>query len=185
MSRLILIRHGETDWNVTGRWQGQADVPLNGCGREQAERLARDLAGQDIAAIYSSDLSRARDTAAPLAHLLGLTIIVDGRLREVNLGAWEGMLSEDIASQYPQELSARRRNPLHARAPQGESVMEVIARIIEAVKEITARHPNETVAIVSHGVALAAVICQAEAIPLAQIYTHIPENAKPYIVEWD
>jgi broad specificity phosphatase PhoE len=81
MTRLILIRHGATDWNVEGRYQGQVDIPLNELGREQARQIVHSLNGADLAAIYSSDLARARDTAEALAHAAGLEVRDDPRLR--------------------------------------------------------------------------------------------------------
>lgn len=96
MTRLILVRHGETDWNVEGRYQGHSDVPLNARGRAQAARLAEALRGSDIRAIYSSDLARARETAEALAHATRLAVQHDPRLREIDQGDWEGMLFLEI-----------------------------------------------------------------------------------------
>src|SRR6476659_10216608 len=91
MATLILVRHGETDWNAAGRLQGHTDRPLNDYGRTQAKRLAEQLAGDGIAAIYASDLSRARETA----ESLGLPVLVDPDLREKNWGSWEGLTSDE------------------------------------------------------------------------------------------
>ncbi|OGO75039.1 MAG: hypothetical protein A3K41_08270 [Chloroflexi bacterium RIFOXYD12_FULL_57_15] len=186
MTELWLIRHGQTDWNLTGRWQGQAsNAPgLNDMGRAQALALLDQLQDVDFSAIYSSDLPRARQTAGLIAEPLGLTVTFEPRLREMNLGAWEGMLSSDIETQYPRELEERRRDPFHAHAPNGESPLEVAERVIAAVDEIAGKHPNASVLIVSHGVPLVVIICRAEGIGMDKIYEHIPENAKPYRVEW-
>src|SRR4030067_2492051 len=100
VSRLILIRHGETDWNVDGRWQGQADVPLNARGIAQAEETAQSLSNVKFAAIYSSDLARARQTAEALSRIVGLPVQTDARLREIHQGAWQGLRVPEIEAQY-------------------------------------------------------------------------------------
>ena len=96
MTEIWIVRHGQTDWNVEGRYQGQADRPLNAVGLAQAQQAAEQLRGRDFAAIYSSDLQRARVTAEIIAGQLGLPVQVDRRLREVNQGEWEGLLTADI-----------------------------------------------------------------------------------------
>ena len=103
----------------------------------------------------------------------------------MNLGVWEGMLSSEIEARYPLELTERARDPLHARAPQGESPLEVEERVIAAVNDIAAKYQNESMLIVAHGVPLAVIICHAQGIPMDKIYEHIPENAKPYYVVWN
>jgi broad specificity phosphatase PhoE len=100
---LILIRRGQTDWNLAGRYQGQSDLPLNQHGREQALQIARSLDGTGLSAIYASDLARARDTAQILARAAGLKVQLDPWLREINQGEWEGMLFAEIQARYPQE----------------------------------------------------------------------------------
>jgi broad specificity phosphatase PhoE len=190
MTEFWLIRHGQTDWNLSGRWQGQSpDAPaLNETGRAQALAILNQLPcadfGTGFATIYSSDLLRARQTAELIAAPLNLTVVLDPRLREMNLGAWEGMIGDDIKAQYPHEIEERKQNPFDAYAPQGESPREVAERVIAAVNEIAGKHPNDSVLIVSHGVALAVMICHAQGIPLNEVYEYIPENAKPYRVEW-
>ncbi|MCJ7432012.1 MAG: histidine phosphatase family protein [Anaerolineales bacterium] len=186
MTDLWLLRHGQTDWNVTGRWQGQtSDAPgLNDMGYAQALAVRNQLKDARLSAIYSSDLLRSRQTAELIAEPLGLTVALEPRLREINLGAWEGMLSDGIESKYPQELAERAHDPLHARAPQGESPLEVEERVIAAVADITEKYPDDSVLIVSHGISLAIIICHVQEIPMEEVYEHIPENAKPYRMEW-
>jgi len=119
--RLVLWRHGQTLWNVEGRFQGQSDIPLDELGEQQAERAARLLAGLGPDAIVSSDLARAMATAAPLARLTGLTITPDKDLRERYGGLWEGLTDTEIRSRYPAE---------HAQwtPPGGESTVAVADR---------------------------------------------------------
>lgn len=181
-----LVRHGQTDWNLTGRWQGQAsDAPgLNETGRAQAIAVREKIKDKSFTSIYSSDLLRAQQTAEAIAEPLGLTVNLEPRLREMNLGAWEGMLSEAIEAEYPQELAARAQDPYHVKAPNGESPSEVAERVLAAVREIGDRHAGESILIVAHGVSLAVIICYAEKHPLEQVYEHIPANAEPYRVQW-
>jgi broad specificity phosphatase PhoE len=186
MTALWLIRHGQTDWNIEGRWQGQAaQAPgLNDAGRAQALGICGQLTGVHFSAIYSSDLLRARQTAELIAQQLELRVRPEPRLREIHLGLWEGMLSADIERLYPGELDQRARNPFYTRAPQGESPQDVADRVIPAVHAITGSHPGESVLIVAHGVSLAVIICHARHLPLDEVYQHVPGNAQPYPVEW-
>jgi broad specificity phosphatase PhoE len=186
MTELWLIRHGQTDWNVAGRWQGQsAHAPgLNDLGYSQALAIFEQIKGKRISAIYSSDLLRARQTAELIGQPLGLKVNLEPRLREINLGDWEGMLSVNIAAKYPHELAQRALDPFHTRAPNGESPQDVVERVLAAVNEIAGRHPNESVVIVGHGVSLAVIICHAQGFSMEDVYQHIPDNAQPYHVHW-
>lgn len=184
MTWLILARHGQTDWNIEGRYQGQTDLSLNETGRAQARELAEQLADQPVVAIYSSDLRRARETAGIIAERVGLAVQVDERLREVHLGRWEGMLFSDIVAQYPSVWEQRQRDPVHSRPPGGESAAEVSVRVWAVVDEIAGRHAPGPVLIVSHGLALAALLCRAQNIPLTRIYEMVPDNAHPITVDW-
>ena len=186
MTTLWLVRHGQTDWNLAGRWQGQTShaPELNEVGRVQALAIRDQLKNVRFSEVYASDLLRARQTAEIIAELYGLTVALEPRLREMDLGVWEGMLSDEIRAQFPQELLMRDRDPLHARAPRGESPVEVAARVYAAMDEIAAKHREESVLIVGHGVSLAVIICRAEGVPLKHVYEHVPDNATPYRVEW-
>ena len=117
MTTLLLVRHGETDWNAEGKLQGHTDRPLNDYGRRQAQALADRLAGEAIDAVYASDLSRARETAEILGARLGLPVVVDPDLREKNWGSWEGLTSDERlpASSYEGETSEAHRERTLAR----------------------------------------------------------------------
>ena len=186
MTELWLVRHGQTDWNRTGRWQGQAPFApgLNETGRAQVLSMRDDLKDVTLSAIYSSDLLRARQTAELIAEPLGLTVTLEPRLQEIDLGVWEGMPSEEIEAKYSQELAERARNPLYSRAPNGESPHDVAERVLATVDQIASKHRDESVLIVSHGIALAVIICRAEGFRMEDVYQHIPDNARPYRVQW-
>ena len=184
MTRLVLLRHGETDWNREGRYQGQADPPLNEEGRHQAEALVGRLAGRGMETIYSSDLRRASETARILAARLGLPLMLDPRLREIHQGEWEGRWVEDIMQTYPEAWALRWKEPLRARAPGGESILEVEARVSQAVEEIASVHPNGVVLIVSHALALASLRCRAHHVPLEGVYQWLLENGAVDEIDW-
>lgn len=186
MTRLCLVRHGQTDWNLLGKWQGQSpSAPgLNETGMSQALALRDELKDEHFDAIYSSDLLRSIQTVELLAKTLGIAITPEPRLREINLGVWEGMMAEDIKAKYPAELEARAKDPFHTRAPKGESPSDVTQRVLAAVNDITRHHPNGSVLIVSHGLPLSVIYCHSHHIPMQQVYEHVPENAKPFRVEW-
>lgn len=184
MTRLVLVRHGQTDWNLEGRYQGHTDLSLNNTGRAQASILTEELKGWSFKAIYSSDLRRASETADIIARGFDLDVQLEPRLREVNLGEWEGMLVNDIVASYPDEWERRRRDPVHSRPPGGESASELSVRVSAAVDEIARRYAPGPVLVVSHGLALAAVLCRAQGIRLTQIFNIAVDNAHPIEVDW-
>lgn len=184
MTRLLLARHGQTDWNQQGRYQGHEDPPLNNIGREQAATLASLVSDRAIAAVYSSDLIRARDTARIIAARLGVEAREDRRLREIGLGDWEGMYIDDIVKQYPEEWSMRSTDPLNARPPGGETLAELADRVRSFADEVSWRYPCAMLMIVSHGLAIATLYCQANGIPVGEAYGNIPENAVVLEINW-
>jgi alpha-ribazole phosphatase len=183
MTELCLVRHGQTDWNLQGRYQGQSDVPLNENGRLEAHALARRLKDRFFSVIYTSDLERARETAEILAASLQVPITCDDRLREINQGEWEGQLVEDIKARYSRLWLQRKVDPASIRPPGGETVGEVAERVHAVLDEIASLNAGP-VLIVSHGLAIATVICKVRAMPVGQAYSVIPDNAEPVWVEW-
>ncbi|MEX2212377.1 MAG: histidine phosphatase family protein [Gaiellaceae bacterium] len=140
-TRIILVRHGETDWNFEHRWQGHADTPLNDKGRAQARELADRFDGEQVAAVYSSDLLRARETARILAERLGLEVTTVPALRERSFGLWEGLRHEDIVHRFPGLDDS----------PDAETREAMARRVLVSLRAIAASHPGETVLVVSHG----------------------------------
>jgi alpha-ribazole phosphatase len=186
MTCLILIRHGETDWNVEGRYQGQSDVPLNDRGRRQSAELVTELRENKPSAIYTSDLKRASESAQILGTALGLPVYQDPRLREIHLGSWEGMLFEEIQAIYSDLLKRRRLDPRTVSAPGGETVEQVRSRVTAAVQDIAKQHVSETIAIVSHGLTLAILISIYQQRPIEEVWDLIPQNSKLFLISrWD
>ena len=150
-TRILAIRHGETAWNVDGRIQGQLDVPLNDMGRWQVHRLALAVADEDIAAIYSSDLLRALETAQAVARGSGDPVVTDAGLRERGFGTFEGLSYAEINARWPEMGERwRRRDPTFG-APGGETLNDFYARSIATASRLAALHPGQTIALVSHG----------------------------------
>jgi broad specificity phosphatase PhoE len=176
MTHLYLVRHGQTDWNVEGRWQGQADVPLNVRGRQQAAQVARALSKLGLVAIYSSDLLRARETADTLAALTGVEVQLDPRLREIHQGQWQGMLVTEIQERYGEAFQRRKDDPLNVAPPGGETVLQVKERVVDAIEDIIQQHLRERVAVVSHGFALAVIQVHYQNRPVTDAWKMIPEN---------
>lgn len=148
-NRAYLIRHGQTAWNLAGRWQGFESVPLNETGIAQARALA-DYWQQPLNALYSSDLSRAWQTAQSLGSKLGLMPTVDPRLREHNLGIFQGLTLDEVNAQYPDHSAAMHADYFGFLIPNGESRRQLQDRAFEAFEDITSRSDG-AVAIVSHG----------------------------------
>ncbi|MET0312580.1 MAG: histidine phosphatase family protein [Burkholderiaceae bacterium] len=150
-TRIIAIRHGETAWNVDTRIQGQLDIPLNENGRWQARRLAAALAGEEVAAVYTSDLSRAHETARFVAGALGHETVTHQGLRERAFGIFEGRTFKEIETTWPED-SERWRKRESGFAPEGgESLEQLHARVFATAGELAARHPGEQVVLVAHG----------------------------------
>jgi broad specificity phosphatase PhoE len=158
-TQLVLIRHGETEWNRDRRIQGHTDIELSNEGHEQARRLALRLAREPIQAVYSSDLRRAHQTADPIAAALDLTVQPTPLLREVSFGAWEGFTVSEVEAGWPEEYAAWREDSVRYRAPDGERIEELQARAMTCASEILTAHPGQTVALVGHGGSVKAILC--------------------------
>lgn len=153
-ARLVLIRHGQTDWNAQERWLGSTDMPLNGVGTAQAGAAAGWFAHLQPVAIWSSPLRRARQTADTVAALIGAPVHTDGRLAEMDFGAFEGKQWPQIEAAQP-ELWAWRRGEHDCRwGGTGETGAEVAARVSECLAEIDASTPAGTILVFSHGTAI-------------------------------
>jgi probable phosphoglycerate mutase len=150
-TRILLVRHGETDWNASGRIQGHNDTPLNAAGRQQAQRTAQRLAREPIKALYSSDLARAFETATIIGAPLGLTVVASARLRERQYGLWEGLTAAEIQMRYPEQFAIWRARTTDFAPPQGETRSELLTRALAELQTIARRHVTDMVAVVTHG----------------------------------
>jgi broad specificity phosphatase PhoE len=151
VQQVFIVRHGETDYNLSGRWQGHLDIPLNKLGREQAQQVASALASRGLQVVYSSDLSRALETAQAIAAEAGLSQVrTDKRLRELNCGIFQGLTRSEIALTYPLEISHWDHSDDFV-IPTGESRLQVKARVADFWQYLMRNETAERVAIVSHG----------------------------------
>lgn len=155
MTKILLVRHAESDWNVENRFQGHADRPLTHRGREQAERLAEDLASERLDGIYTSPLRRARETAEIVAAPHRLEPVSVPELQEIDVGGWSGLSRAEVESSFPDAF--RRWVGGGEGWEEGESYPEMAARVLAAVKRIAAEYPGGHILIVSHGGPIRAV----------------------------
>lgn len=154
-SRFILVRHGETEWNREDRMRGWLDVPLNDRGRRQALATARALEGETIQAVYSSPLSRALDTAGPIADSRGLAVVPFEPIKDFHFGSWEGLTRTEVKERFADLYRVYETDPGSFRAPGGESLAGLHERVLAGLETLADRHAGETVALASH-----AVTCQ-------------------------
>ena len=171
MSRLLLVRHGETELNSAERYWGQSDIKLSTLGLRQAERLRDRLAAQKIDVVYSSDLQRAWATAKTIAFRHQLEVTICAELREINFGKLEGLNFEEISQLFP-EFAAKWRvqRSTDIEFPGGESLNELNNRVSNFVGRLKKRKADETVLVVAHAGVLRSLICQLMAIELQHIY---------------
>jgi broad specificity phosphatase PhoE len=158
-THIVLVRHGQTGWNLEERFRGTADVALNARGTQQAEAAARRLSGEPIRAVYSSPLVRAQQTAGFIADPHGLSVEVVDAFASVDYGDWEGMLESEVAEQYPDLYRRYRTRPDLVDFPNGESLAILRTRAMTALGEIFRLHPDERVVVVTHQVVTRTVLC--------------------------
>jgi 2,3-bisphosphoglycerate-dependent phosphoglycerate mutase len=150
-TRIIAIRHGETAWNVDTRIQGQLDIPLNDTGRRQANRLAAALADEPVAAIYSSDLGRAHETASAIGAARGVEVVAHTGLRERSFGMFQGRTFAEIDATWPEEAQAWRKRIPEWAPEGGESLVQLRDRITSVAGGLAQQHVGEQIVLVAHG----------------------------------
>ncbi len=151
MTRVIMLRHGETLWNREGKMQGQADVELSAHGREQAREVAAELTRYAFDAVWSSPLSRALETARTVASVQGLDVHVDARLGEINMGDWAGKTWVEVSKTHPERVERLRAGEDFRRSESGETAEEMARRGTRALHDIAAQHSDQTVLVATHG----------------------------------
>ena len=180
MTRLALVRHGETIWNAENRYAGSTDIPLSPRGQEQAEKLAHWVSSVDLAAIWVSPLLRARETVRPSERVTGITARVDSRLREIHFGRGEGLTNAEIRQSFPEAFAAFESDPVSHPLPGGEDPRDVALRAIECFKEIETIHPRGRVLIVTHNTVIRVALCKLLGVPLSKyrtVFTTIANGA--------
>lgn len=160
--RMIIVRHGESEWNRIHRYQGQLDAPLSELGQQQAEALAAHLRTQQFAAIYTSPLQRASFTAQAITRFHpGIPIRDDPALLEIHHGEWQGKYADEISNQYAAGLQEWRRHPTRSQMPGGESFSNVLKRTLDFKERVLSEHPNQTILVSTHDVVVKILIADA------------------------
>lgn len=174
-TRIHLVRHGQVEGFDQKRYNGQGDVPLTAEGWQQYRRLRERLAGVNLEAVYSSDLSRCADGARLLAEPHGLSPLLRSDLREIHIGEWEGRTWEQLKAEVPEQWQARLDDIVNYRVPGGENLLDVADRVLPALQEIVARHRGGEVLIVAHGGVNRLLLLHAIGAPLQRLF-HVEQN---------
>ncbi len=174
-AELIFVRHGESNFNRDRRWQGQSqDALLSDLGWRQADCVAEALRGSGVAALFSSDLTRAMQTAVSIAAATGLAILPDKRLREIDAGRWTNRLSDEVALEEADRMRAWNDAPATTSLPDGEGLAEAQQRMLAFVADRIPAYDGHTVVVTIHGAILQTLMAAASAIPLDQLWLRTP-----------
>lgn len=188
MTKVILVRHGQTLWNLELKYQGHCDIPLTDKGLHQAELAADRLKAEKVSAVYASDLDRAFKTAECIATKHNLSVTAIPELREINFGDWEGMtfaaITDPINSHWSAEMSKVFSHPGDAQIPGGENFVEVKERAMIALNKLVAAHPNQTIVIVSHGGTIRTLLCGILDIDLNNLWKIKQDNTAINMLEY-
>lgn len=184
MTKLLLVRHGQTLWNHIARYQGHSDIELSDTGRNQAKLLADRLANESLQAVYASDLKRALETASIIAEPHGLPVQTLSGLREISFGAWEGLTYQEIKTRYRDIADSWHAAPGEVQIPGGESFQELTARANSAIMDLVNRHDSATIAVVAHGGTIRAIICALLGIDLNNLFRIRQDNGALNIIDY-
>jgi probable phosphoglycerate mutase len=179
-TRLIALRHGETVWNTTGQYQGQLDSALTEIGLEQSRALATRLAQVPFAALYSSDLGRARQTAQIIAERTGHAVQFDARLRERSLGVFQGFTRAEVKEKFPDEYRWFKEGGWDYVVPGGESARQSIERIVTCLDELARKHPGQQFVAITHGGVLGGFLRHVLGVP-----PDLPRYYKRFNASWN
>ncbi|MDF2630926.1 MAG: alpha-ribazole phosphatase [Symbiobacteriaceae bacterium] len=182
MTTFYIIRHGETDYNKTGRFQGQLDIPLNDEGRRQGGLVAARMATVPLDAIYTSDLKRAEETARIIAQ--GRTVVLEPRLREIHVGQVMGMSAAEIAQTMPEVWADIRADRDDIPFPDGESPADVQIRAMAALADLAVKYPDGHVAVVSHGGVIKTIVAGIFGATEGFRSKFVLDNCSLTLVEW-
>jgi probable phosphoglycerate mutase len=189
MTEILLIRHGETEWNAIKRLQGHLDIALNAEGERQAAALGQALLGERLDVIISSDLQRALQTAQAIAQPRGMTVALDSGLRERCYGAFEGVLYSEIADRFPEAYASWQARDIDARFPEGErkaeTLREFYERTINTIIRLASLYPGRKIALVTHGGVLECAYRAATGVGLSSPRDFDIFNASINRVVWD
>lgn len=184
MTKVILVRHGQTLWNLEMKYQGHCDVALTEEGMKQAELVASSLAAESISAVYASDLCRALVTAECIAKKHNVQVTAIPELREINFGQWEGLTYDKINNQWSEIMAKLFTHPDEIQIPDGETFRAVKERATAALAKLVTQHPNETIVIVSHGGTIRTILCAILNIHLNYLWKIKQDNTAVNMLEF-
>ena len=176
MMRLVLVRHGQTEWNASGRYQGQSNVALSELGHRQAECLADHFPVANLDALYSSDLDRARETAECVATKFGVPVRLETAFRELSFGDWEGLTYQHISTKWPKEANHLFTAPDVLQIPNGETFQELQKRALDKINILCREHIDKTVAVFAHGAINKTILAGLMHIPLHYLWSIRQDN---------
>ena len=186
MPKVILVRHGKTVWNAEGRYQGKMDIPLNEEGKEQARRAGEALKDFPVKAVFSSPLSRCRDTAQEIAKHHGIEVQVKEGFKEIDHGEWEGMLASEVEERYPELLKLWRTKPAEVQMPGGESLKDVYDRAVKAFEEVVSQFsPEDLIVIVGHDATNKVLMCHLLGVDLNKFWAFKQANCGITVLEYE
>ena len=183
MAELVLVRHGETEWDREGRLQGTLDIPLNNIGKGEAERISRELSVLKISGIYSSPVAASYSTACEVAMPHKLKVRKMGEFSELNHGIWQGLLLKVIKKRYKRQYSAWKSSPTSGHPPKGESLSDACDRAVRAVHKIIDKHGDGNICVVSHDVIISVLKCYFNNVDLDKIWEFVPGKARWEVIE--
>lgn len=183
-TRLYLVRHGETEWNKSLKYQGHQDIPLSETGIRQAQKLAGRMTGIPLDSVYSSDLSRAMETAKIITAAHNLKVRLKPELRETNFGRWEGLTYVEIDSLYHDAMSKWRENPMDTVIPEGESLGQVAERCKLGIQEIIDDNQGKNILVVAHGGVIRVILAQCLGMDLKFYWKLKQDNVALNIVDF-
>ena len=185
MMRLILVRHGQTEWNNNGRYQGQSNVPLSETGRRQAKLLAKSFPVKQLDAIYTSDLDRAKETAECVGEKFGVAVYPEKAFRELSFGDWEGLTYKEISSRWSKEAEKLFTAPDELVIPHGETFQELQKRALDKIHLLYEKHIDQTVAVFAHGAINKTILAGLMHIPLHYLWSLRQDNTAVNILRLD
>lgn len=184
MTKLILIRHGQTVWNKLGKYQGQADIELSQEGLAQAKKLAKYFPFENVKAVYASSLKRAMDTGKAVAERFGLSVVPCDELKEIYFGDWEGLTYEEINSIWSDVHEGLFIRPDVTQCPHGESFCDVQKRAVAKLQELVKKHQGETFVIAAHGGVNRTILCYALGLSLRYMWNIRQDNTAVNVISF-
>jgi len=182
--KLFCVRHGQTDWNVKGKFQGRTDIPLNSKGLRQAHSVAEMLSGLSLDSVWSSELSRSRQTAEKIASFHDLEVNISEGITEISHGKWEGLVAYQIEQKWPGMLEKWHLDPHMVTMPDGENLLDVQKRAVKTISEILSPE-HENIAIVSHDAVLKVLLCYWLDCPVRSFWKFQLSNCSITMVEYN